>query len=129
MLPSCWDERWSSVQADLVLVGSALWRGLKLEAGCDWSLWLAVDVNSAAIAGVVCGILISTILLSLFTELGHPVAAAGLVSEIHRLAELALGGNAVEGKCVDSDGKQLDTDFNECTNERPILIFQSALGL
>ena len=57
----------------------------------------------------------------LFPELCEPELGAGTVTDVHGLAELALGGDTPEGESVDTDSKELDRDFNESTDESPIL--------
>lgn len=45
---------------------------------------------------------------------------AGLVTEIHGLAESALGSKAPEGSNVEKDGKRLDDNFNDSADESPV---------
>lgn len=56
----------------------------------------------------------------LFPEFCEPEFGAGTVTDVHGLAELALGGNTPEGEGVDTDGEELDADFYEGTDESPI---------
>lgn len=57
----------------------------------------------------------------LFPELCEPEVGAGAVTDVHGLAELALRGDTPEGVGVDTDGEELDGDFDEGTDESPIL--------
>lgn len=85
------------------------WRGSLLVLG-NWRealLGVRVGIDSEPGVGLSIGVS-GGISAFLFTELGEPKIAAGLVADIHRLAELALGGDAVEGKGIDGDCDKLD---------------------
>jgi len=57
----------------------------------------------------------------LFPELCEPEFRARAVTDVHGLAELALCSDTPEGEGVDTDGEELDGDFDEGTDESPIL--------
>lgn len=56
------------------------------------------------------------------TKLGEVQVRAGAVADCHRLPELALGPEAVEDDSVDGDNKNLDYDFDDAADKRPVLV-------
>ena len=55
-------------------------------------------------------------------KLGKVEIRAGAVAHGHGLAELALRPETVKDDAVDGDDKNLDYDFDDAANERPVLI-------
>lgn len=60
------------------------------------------------------------VFLFLLAELGQPDLIALLVTEIHRLAQLALGCNAVKDKGIESNGQEFKTNLNKSAEKRPV---------
>lgn len=56
-------------------------------------------------------------------ELGQVEIRPGLVADVHRLVQSALGVEAVEDDGIDGDGDDLHDDLDEGADERPILNF------
>ena len=54
-------------------------------------------------------------------ELGEVEVGAGLVAGVHGLAELVFAVEAVEDDRVDGDGDELDDDFDDAADQRPVL--------
>lgn len=58
----------------------------------------------------------------LLTQLDEPQFIAGLVTDVHGLAELTLGCKTPECKSVNCDRDGLDGDFNDSANKNPVLL-------
>lgn len=54
-------------------------------------------------------------------EVGQVKVRTGFVANVHRLAELAFGPEAVEDDGVDGDDENLDYDFDDAADESPVL--------
>lgn len=55
-------------------------------------------------------------------ELGKVEIRSGTVAHGHGLAKLALGPEAVEDDSVDGNNKNLDYDFDDAADKRPVLV-------
>ena len=58
----------------------------------------------------------------LFAKFGEPDFVAGLITDIHRLPEAALRGDAVEGKYVDGNREDLDRYLDDGAHQDPVLL-------
>ena len=54
--------------------------------------------------------------------MGKVEIRSGTVAHGHGLAKLALGPEAVEDDSVEGDNKNLDYDFDDAADKRPVLV-------
>lgn len=61
----------------------------------------------------------------LLAQLNKPQFIAGLITDVHRLAELTLGCETPKRKSVNCDRDGLNGDFNDSANKNPVLLYVS----